>query len=169
LGATATGLENSLRRSINGQRPSLRPTTSSSIGSNLLRVLGTSSDGVAFANIDNGDDTKPVKGKKDKSHITCHKCRNKGHYANECRELGGVNMLLAGVKEGAFDDDVSASSFTFHAARTIHKGTSLYQRNGKLRDSWILLDNQSTVNISSNRKLLKNVRATDRVISIRLE
>jgi hypothetical protein len=133
---------------------------------NLLRVLGSSSDGVAFANIDD-DETKPGKGKKDKSHITCHKCGNKGHYANECPELDGVNMLLAGVEEGAFDNDVSASSFTFHTAGTIRKGTSLHQRNGKLPASWILLDNQSTVNIFSNRKLLKNVRATDRVMSIR--
>jgi hypothetical protein len=47
-------------------------------------------------------------------------------------------------------------------------GTTLHQqKEGRLPKSWILLDNQSTVNIFSNKSLLENVGATDRVMNIR--
>jgi hypothetical protein len=65
---------------------------------NLMRVLGTTNnDGVAFANVDADEasslstltstDNRQARGRRDISHITCHKCGIRGHYASNCPEL----------------------------------------------------------------------------------
>ena len=54
----------------------------------FMRILGPIKDGVSFTKIDdkelllntNGQNTGGAH-KRDKSHITCHKCGIKGHYA----------------------------------------------------------------------------------------
>jgi hypothetical protein len=155
---------------------------------NLMRVLGTSSDGVAFANI-NTDETSSIStltnndsrrgraaAKRDKSYITCHKCGVLGHYASECPELeqqSGVAMLMAGLEDGEYDED---SRFLFlHTGVETEAGveqeeeaTMFHQpKNAHVPTSWIILDNGSTVNVFSNKKLLKNIRATNRVMNIR--
>ena len=63
-------------------------------------------------------------------------------------------MLMAGVEESEDDKKIS---FQFH------------QQPGRRRipDDWILLDNQSTVNIFCNKDLLKDVRTTGRSMRIR--
>jgi hypothetical protein len=68
------------------------------------------------------------------------------------------------VEDGAFNE---ATSFQFLLTDE-DQGISLHQqRDGRVPTSWILLDNQSTVNLFSNKELLTNIRTTDRVINIR--
>jgi hypothetical protein len=95
---------------------------------NLMRVLGTNNDGVAFANVDadeasslstltSTDNRQQARARRDISHITCHKCDIRGHYASNCPELkqkieqnkqeSGVQMLMAGVEDGAFNEETS--------------------------------------------------------------
>jgi hypothetical protein len=57
---------------------------------NLMRVLGTNNDGVAFTNVDadeasslstltSTDNCQQARARRDMSHITCHKCGIRGH------------------------------------------------------------------------------------------
>ena len=50
---------------------------------------------------------------------------------------------------------------------TIEESFQFAQVEGRLLKTWILLDNQSTVNIFSNKDLLKDVRTTHRCMRIR--
>ena len=64
-------------------------------------------------------------------------------------------MLLAGIEEGEFED-VKLSSFHF-----LQNGSGIslkIDEGGRIKQSWILLDNQSTVDVFQNRALLSNVR-----------
>jgi hypothetical protein len=100
---------------------------------------GNANDGVSFSNVAAGLDridesgseitlatnaSKPKKDyqRRDKSQVTCHRCRKKGHFASECdgertgqqpneRQIG-EQMLMAGIETGEFDND-SGVGFTF--------------------------------------------------------
>jgi hypothetical protein len=59
-------------------------------------------------------------------------------------------MLMAGVESGEFDEDEYVS-WQFHqqnANATPHANVTLkMSKNGRVPTTWILLDNQSTVNV----------------------
>jgi hypothetical protein len=65
-------------------------------------------------------------------------------------------MLMAGVMNGKFDGNVA---FNFHQQNPRNTGTSTLKmsNNGKVSKAWILLDNQSTVDIFHNTELLNNI------------
>ena len=115
-------------------------------------------DGVAFANVD-----------KDISHITCHKCKKKGHYANKCPERDeethetGATLLMAGIKDGDFDNNERNFQFLQNGNDAV---TCQIGEDGRLPMSWILLDNQSTVDVFYNPDLLTNIRTDTKSMSI---
>ena len=60
---------------------------------------------------------------------------------------------MAGIDEGEFDSD-DDMKFTF-----VNHGTTLQMdKHGKLPKTWILLDNQSTVDVFCNEELLTDIR-----------
>jgi hypothetical protein len=83
---------------------------------NLMGVIGTNSDGVAFSQegIETGTTLANVDGGRTPSGkfwpgITCYQCRKEGHYSNEVQPAGqtGIQLLMAGVENGAFEDSSS--------------------------------------------------------------
>jgi hypothetical protein len=189
-----------------------------------LQIQIASSDGVAFTNVGDDDDSTSEQGttlatdgkpKKDLSHITCVNCNEQGHYASDCtkpkRETAS-QYLMAGVDAGEFDKDEGVS-FSFcmitgpprkasldykKALLTkpslksslknalaeppvqppVHRSAPVNRRSvdhshimkqskgGCIDPNWILLDNQSMVDVFYNRRLLKDIKQVDTWIDI---
>lgn len=162
---------------------------------NTARMLGSSSDGIAFAQSDSDDGTvfaqsgapndynKPV---KDLSHITCFSCNKKGHYASKCPKSketqGAVHLQVASsIKTEVghtlaqqddseeYEPDNITTSFQFHTCEDNPNETDgiCQFQDKQLPASWIILDNGSTVDVFSNKKLLTNIRKSEVTMSIR--
>jgi hypothetical protein len=132
---------------------------------NIIHVLGLGSEGVSFTNVEGGDSDdenntkgeialtndgkKPVK-RAGKAHITCFNCNEMGHYSNECTKerLTVKQHLMAGVADGEFEDD--EFEFTFHQGAN-RRSVLLNQPSSAVPKDWILLDNQSTVDVFLQR------------------
>jgi hypothetical protein len=95
---------------------------------------------------------------------------------------GAVQMLLDGAEQGAYDDayeyanlfvtidDKDESPFQVGTSETTDNteyGFTFLNPRGTLPRDWILLDNQSTVNVFCNKDLLVDIRTTDRTMVIR--
>jgi hypothetical protein len=53
---------------------------------NAMRFMGPLNDGVSFCHKTDDKGISLINiGNKNKLHITCHQCKKKGHYANECK------------------------------------------------------------------------------------
>jgi hypothetical protein len=147
---------------------------------NIVHVLGSGSEGVSFTNVEGSDSDdennteegialtndgkKPAK-RAGKAHITCFNCNEMGHDSNECpkERLTGKQHLMAGVVDGEFEDD--GFEFTFHQGAN-RRSVLLNQPSSAVLKDWILLDNQSTVDVFYNERLLKNIRKADSFMNI---
>ena len=98
--------------------------------------------------------------------VKCYKCNKMGHYSNECPSKTGIQLLMAGVESDAFDDNEYYSASSFQFVHISSEGMTFHQEEQVLPKSWILLDNQSMVDVSCNRCLLTNVREIDKVMNV---
>jgi hypothetical protein len=157
---------------------------------NLMRVLGMVSDGVAFANV--GTDQHGTA--NEHPHITCYNCQEQGHYASVCTNEtvtrgrtneSGTQALLAGAEAeeveteeveepettGTDIDDYDDDSISFSFLNVSQEGSKMngnvHHQGATVSKDWILLDNQSTVDVFCNPKLLKNIRKANKIMNIK--
>jgi hypothetical protein len=155
-----------------------------------VRANNNTSNGVSFTNVGDaqtdGETTKaPVvrapRVPRSKAHITCFGCQEKGHYSSECPKTkivttagaagvagtantqSGVELVTNAVASGEFDVSELHASFQF-----ICDGTTLTTASAHIQipPTWILLDNQSTIDVFCNKQLLVNIHKTSSTMSI---
>ena len=121
---------------------------------NIVCLIGGTNDGIAFTNVgtetsDRGNSNSQTTGSRIE-HCCCYNCGEVGHISRDCTQertknanISPTQLLIQGVEDLITDD--------------------LYQFaqcDGRLPRSWIIIDTGLTVNVFSNKSLLKNVRAT---------
>jgi hypothetical protein len=102
-----------------------------------------------------------------------------GHFANKCpdkqdRQESGTSQLMVCVEASDFDDDPYVN-YTFLQTGELEDETKMKELHGVLHNqhnrqvpqNWILLDNQSTVDVFSNKRLLKNINKADTTMNIK--
>jgi hypothetical protein len=154
---------------------------------NLLQVVGASSDGassdgVTFTNVGEKVTDKKVTtpatetgSEKEKvwvqplpiHTVKCYECNKMGHYSNEFPNKTAVQLLMAGAESNTFDDNEHYAASSFQFVHVSSEGMTFHQEEQILPMSWILLENQSTVDVFCNRSLLTNVHETNKIMNIR--
>jgi hypothetical protein len=120
---------------------------------------GRAQTGLTF--VQDGNE-KLVAGKNGKvqEHIQCHRCKSKGHYANQCpvpsNESGSPNS-----QDGS--TDVQVSTHVLSQSHQMSDGSpmnhiQLTTSTGTLDPKLILLDSESTVHVFNNKDLLTDIR-----------
>ena len=99
-----------------------------------------------------------------KDHITCYKCRETGHYSNECTKdtEQGKQFLNNGENNNHEDDDYDDEDKCGNCTFT----NILCKQSLNVSTNWIFLDNQPTVYVFQDRRLLTNIRDSGKTMKI---
>ena len=136
--------------------------------SNMAQKYGIS-DGAVFATKANATNKK----KRNKDHINCFKCGVAGHHANECTTATADNA--AEVEEGKqflssrnynIDGDGDEGEDGEHMNEFMLYNNPYKHPSDVVPRNWVLLDNQSTIDVFQNKELLMNVWESGRVLNI---
>jgi hypothetical protein len=140
-----------------------------------MHDLGSSSNGVAFTNV--GEESRRAQSRPDQEYpsIRCYNCQEMGHYVSACSntwrqrrpEASGVQALMEGIEMEDYDNDYILFSFLNVGHSNNQMNGHLHHQGAEVSKDWILLDNQSTVDVFCNPKLLKNIRRTNKVMNIK--
>ena len=109
-----------------------------------------------------------------KPHLVCHNCGEKGHYSNKCphpkKETATVNAIAAEPTTPAETPSVAGECIdlnppAFHFV-CYYKNVLTTTFAHLIPPTWILLDNQSTIDVFSNPDLLSGIHKVDRTMNI---
>jgi hypothetical protein len=95
-----------------------------------------------------------------------------GHYSSSCpnerrQQASDTQALLAGgVEYEDYDEELSFQLANIHQEPP-PMSANVHHQGAEVSKNWILLDNQSSVDVFCNSKLLKNVRKTNKVMNIK--
>ena len=107
-------------------------------------------------------------------NVKCFKCNEYGHYSNSCpnpptnegRSNPAIQLLQLendDIEDGY--DGTEDNNFTFNLTT---EDVTISKKHSMIDQDWILLDSESTVNIFSNRKFLRNIRQSDKERGLRV-
>jgi hypothetical protein len=124
------------------------------------------------------------------SHVRCYNCGQTGHLSYDCpvdndehqhsaetnlqegEEQGDADdetaeqFLTNAAASGAFDEGDHHFTFQISGCEATSSVTLKLSENAMIPKTWILLDNQSTVDVFANPRLLSNIRKTEKTLHI---
>jgi len=108
-------------------------------------MVGNINDGIDFATTSNEQ-----KKKKDKNHVTCHRCGEKGHYANEITKCKAATETTVSGEEEEYEDSNPSMSFEFCGCHIETKNFNICKSNKKVPNTWfcLIINQQSMCSIT---------------------
>ena len=129
---------------------------------NIVHLIGGINDGDAFM-------TVSMEGGHERSDWgpRCYSCRKPGHITRNCPDKEDRDNNANGTKDDG--NDMTVTQLLMHGAKDLvmEESFQFTQVDGQLPVTWVLLDNQLTVNIFCNWVLLpQDVRLTNRCLHV---